>query len=394
MSKKKNKTRAEPTTKSSMSFLCTNEAYKILCSSGYTSLADNPEIIAGVNKIADLVSNMTIYLMHNTENGDVRVKNQLSRKVDIEPNKYMTRKTFVAAVVRTLLLEGDGNAFVLPETRHGFLENLYPVPPSMVSMISDGWGYRIDIGGKNYSPDDVCHILINPSPENPWKGVGYRVVLNDVIKTLKQASKTKEGFMESKWHPSLIVKVDGLIDEFSSKEGRRKLLESYIETSGAGEPWMIPAEQFDIKEVRPLSLQDIALPESVKLDKRTVAAVLDIPPFVVGEGSFNVEEWNNFINVKIRGICTAIEQALSKTLLISQDYYWRFNARSLYAYDIEKLSKVGDDNYTRGIMTGNEVRDWLGLSPREGLDELIILENYIPQGMIGSQKKLVQGGES
>ena len=29
----------------------------------------------------------------------------------------------------------------------------------------------------------------------------------------------------------------------------------------------------------------------------------------------------------------------------------------------------------------------------EGLSELVILENYIPLGMIGDQKKLIQGGE-
>lgn len=389
--KEKRKVRAEPA--KGGAYVCSLTGFEDLCCGEYTRLSDNPEIQAGVAKIADLISSMTIHLMSNTPDGDVRIRNELSKKLDITPNEYMTRKTFISVIVRTLLLEGDGNAFVLPQYKDGLIWNLIPMTPGAVSMIPDGFGYKVIVGGADLTPDELLHFVINPDPNTPWRGTGYRTTLKDVAGTLKQAAKTKKGFMESKWKPSMVVKVDGMVDEFSSPDGRRKLMESYIQSAEAGEPWLIPADQFDIKEVRPLSLNDIAISDSVKLDKRTVAAILDVPPFVVGEGSFSEAEWNNFISTRIKPLCNAIEQELTKKLLISPDWYFRFNIRSLYAYDIEKLANVGANLYTRGIMTGNEVRDWTGQSPKDGLNELVILENYIPQGMIGDQKKLT-GGES
>ena len=251
------------------------------------------------------------------------------------------------------------------------------------------------ISGGSYDPSGLLHFVINPDPEYPWKGTGYKTSLKDVAESLKQAQVTKKGFMESKWMPSIIVKVDAMTKEFASADGRSKLLKQYIETNEAGEPWMIPADGFDVTTVTPLSLTDIALPDSVKLDKRTVGAILDVPAFVLGEGNFNADEWNNFINTRIRTLCNAIEQELTKKIIVSPDWYFKFNIRSLYTYDIKTLSEVGSNLYTRGLMTGNEVRDWLNLSPLDGLDELVILENYIPAGMIGEQKKLTgEGGNA
>lgn len=393
MSKKKSSTvRAKPSQKRSTVYLTDPNAYDTLCCSGYTSLAHNPEIIAGVNKICALVSSMTIHLMSNTNKGDVRMKNELAKKIDISPNAYMTRKTFIASVVRSLLLEGDGNAVIYPQTNGGLLENLIPLNPASISYRQDGFGYKIAIQGTEHDPADLMHIVMNPTPDYPWKGTGYRVALKDVANNLKQAAATEKGFMESKWKPSLVIKVDAMTDEFSDKAGRSKLLSEYIETSEAGQPWMIPAEGFDVTEVKPLSLQDLALSDAVQLDKRTVAAILDVPSFLLGVGAFNEAEWNNFINTRIKDICEAIQQELTRKLLINPNWYFKFNSRSLYSYDIEKLSTVGADMYTRGIMTGNEVRDWIGLTPKDGLDELIILENYIPAGMIGDQKKLKDKG--
>ena len=201
--------------------------------------------------------------------------------------------------------------------------------------------------------------------------------------------------MSSKWKPSIIVKVDALTEEFASPDGRKKLLESYAMSGEAGEPWLIPAEAFSVEQVKPLTLSDLALADFVKLDKQTVATILGVPPFVLGVGDFKREAWNSFISTRIMPLAQNIQQELTRKLLYSNDLYFRFNSRSLYNYDLKDMAAIADDQYIRGIMTGNEVREWIGLSPMDGLDELIILENYIPRGMIGDQKKLNgNGGES
>lgn len=394
--RRKQKTRAEPAQqKRSVAYLCGVDGWDTLCSQGYTNLAHNPEIAAGVDTIAKLIGSMTVHLMENSETGDVRIRNELARKVDIDPCSTMTRSTFVAWIVRTLMLEGNGNCVVYPQTRRGLLRDLIPIPASLVSFTPSGdWGYKVYIAAREYNPDDVLHFVLNPSSYYPWMGAGYRVSLADVANNLKQASKTEKGFMESKWKPSLIVKVDALVDEFSSAEGRQKLLNEYINTAQAGEPWLIPAEQFSVEQVKPLSLSDLALSDMVTLDKRTVASILGVPPFVLGVGDFQRDAWNNFINSTIMPLARSIEQELTKKLLYSPGWFFRFNSRSLYNYDLQELAAVADDQFVRGIMTGNEVRDWLGLSPVDGLNELVILENYIPRGMIGDQNKLNgNGGE-
>lgn len=395
MSRRRNqrtKARAEPQQKRSVAWLCSQEAFDTLTCQGYTNLADNPEIITAVNKIAKLIGSMTIHLMQNTDDGDVRIRNELSRKIDINPNENMTRSLFVQWIVSTLYLYGAGNAVVWPQFRRGYLRDLKPVPPAMVSFIPDGiWDYRVQINGKEYDPDEVLHFVLNPGNYYPWRGQGLQVALKDVANNLKQAAATEKGFMQSKWKPSIIVKVDSLTEEFASPEGRSRLLHDYIDTTEAGEPWMIPAEQFSIEQIKPLSLSDLALADMVQLDKKTVASILGVPPFVLGVGDFHREEWNNFISSTIMPLAKMIEQELTKKLLYSPDFYFRFNSRSLYNYELRDLAAIADDQYIRGIMTRDEVRDWIGLPPASEKDELIILENFIPVGMIGDQKKLNAG---
>lgn len=366
-----------------------------LSCSGYTSLADNPEVFAACRRIATLISSMPIMLMQNGEEGDERIFNELSAFIDIRPNENMTRRTFIEAVVMNLLLYGKGNSVCTVRTSRGILRNIEPIPAYRVAFLPDtnGRGYRILIDGKSYDPDNLLHFVDNPDRFYPWKGKGVTIVLKDVANNLKQAATTKKGFMSSKWKPSIIVKVDGLIDEFAGKDGRKKILEDYVQSADAGEPWLIPADQFDVQSIKPLSLADLAISDSVEMDKRTVAAVMGVPPFVLGIGEYNKDAWNSFISNTVRVIAQEIEQELTKKLIINPRWYLKFNIRSLMDWDLQTIAQVFGELRKQGVVDGNEVRDQIGMSPREGLSKLVMLENYIPADRLGDQSKLSGGTE-
>ena len=395
MSKKKRsrpQARAE-LKKRSVVWLCSPDAFETLTCQGYTSLAHNPEICAAVDLIARLIGSMTIHLMQSTEKGDLRVKNELSRKVDINPNSNMTRASFVHWIIKNLYLDGNGNVVVYPETRRGILRDLQPIPPAFCSYLPDGlWGYKVAINGKEYDPDNVLHFTLNPDSYYPWLGTGYKVSLADVANNLKQAAKTEKGFMESKWKPSLIIKVDALTEEFASASGRKKLLDEYIDTTGAGEPWLIPAEQFSVEQVKPLTLSDLALSDMITLDKKTVASILGVPPFLLGVGDFDREAWNNFINSTIMPLARNIEQEMTKKLLYSPDLFFRFNSWSLFSYSITELVSAGAEMVDRMALRRNEWRSWVNMPPDPDMDELLALENYVPANRLGDQAKLNGGG--
>lgn len=395
--KKKFRTSAQPsdtkptnTNKPVAAFLIADD-YDSLCVSEYVSLDKCPEVVTAALRIAELIGSMTIKLMSNTKNGDVRIKNELSRKIDIDPMPTMTRMTWMTNIIMNLLLYGKGNSVVVPHTYNGIIQSLEPIAANRVQFEPKGNSYRdysILIDGKARLPEDVLHFVFNPDKYYLWKGTGINVILQDLVQSLKQAAVTEKAFMESKWKPSLIVKVDALTEEFSGKEGRQKLLEEYVKSANVGEPWMIPADQFSVEQVRPLTLADLAIDKNIELDKRTVASIFGVPPFLLGVGEFNKAHWNHFVETRLRTLILGIEQEMTKKLIINPNWYISLNYWSLKSYDMAEITSVFTAYGDRGWVAGNEARDRIGLEWKEGLDEYKVLENYIPIEDSGNQSKL------
>lgn len=371
-----------------------SDASDILCPVGYTPLSQNEEIRRCVYKIADLVSDMTIMLMENGENGDVRLKNELSKKIDVYPNKDMTRKNFIHKIVTDMFM--TGNSVVYPETSNGFIDNLDILQSTSLYFDKTPDGYRIRYKGKLFYPDEVLHFVLNPDDEHPFKGQGYTKMLTQTVNNLLQANATKTGFLRSKWKPSLIISIQADTEELQDKELRKKILGSYTDTTEAGEPWLIPAGEIDIKTVQPLTLNDLAIQDSITLDIKTIACAIGIPPFMVGVGEFNKDEYNNFVSTKIMSIAIIIQQELSKKLLYSPNMYFKLNPKSLMQYNLTEQVQFVKELVAGGMLNRNEGRTEFDYAPVDvdGMNDYIVLENYLPIADVGKQKKLVQeGGE-
>lgn len=366
-----------------------------ICVPGYTRLSDNPEIQTACLRIAELIGSMTIYYMENTQDGDQRIRDELARMIDITPDGSMNRSQWLIVNVMNMLLYGRGNGICVPHTRAGLLESMEPIASGRVSLLpveGSYRDYRVLIDGIPHDPAELMHFVYNPDPYYLWKGQGVTVTLADIANNLKQAQKTENAFMASEWKPSIIVKVDALTEEFSGPEGRKKLLDSYVKPSSPGEPWLIPAEQFQVEQVRPLSLADIAIKDTVEMDRRMVAAVIGVPPFLLGVGEYKRDEFNSFVQTKIRAIAETIQQEMTRCLIISPARYIRLNYWSLLDYDPAGLSNVLLAGSDRGFVNGDEWRDKMHLPPA-GLKEYKVLENYIPYDKSGAQSKL-EGGSS
>lgn len=381
------RTRAQPRADPVAVWLNGDDARDLLCPSGYTPLSKNGDVRKCVHHIADRVSSMTIRLMENTENGDRRLKNGLSRKVDIEPSRTMSRKNFIYRLVTDLCIYGNAVAF--PQVGHaGTLDDLQYWKQSGTTYQETSDGYVIRRGGAVFEPEELLHFVLNPDEDKPFCGQGFTPLVRQEVQNLVQANTTKTAFLQSKWKPSLIISITSDDVELQNEADRRKILGSYTRTTEIGEPWLIPAGELDVKTVQPLTLNDLAIQDSITLDKRAIAAAFGVPSFLLGVGTFNREEYNAFIASVILPIAQILQQELTRKLVYSPDWYFTFSPESLMQYSLAELTSMSTELVSIGMINRNEGRAKFGYTPVEGLDEYITLENYIPVSRLGDQKKL------
>lgn len=339
------------------------------------------EFERAIETIGGLLGSLTLQVWQTKPGGaKERLKNAKSYWLDVEPIPGMTRLEWTKKVVRTMYEKGV--CFVAVESFGGneqlkILEDFFIQSDGTVKSYKTNEAYKLE---------ELLRFSAGTKPAVD--------ALRQTNENLKMAAALKARFLKNSFTPSLVVKVDVDMSALTEENDQRlKTLQKVISRSAeTGQPMIFEQGFVDIQELKGRTYEELGLDVALKDEQMKVAAFFGLPAFLVGAGSFNREEYNLFIKTTFMTLVRMFEQQLSR-VFASDEIYVKYNTERLLSIDLREQMAFVSECLAQGIMTPNEARQKLGLTPSssKGMNEFRILENYVPVAKLGDQAKLKQG---
>lgn len=349
--------------------LYNNELYN------FTSSTDCAEYERAIDVISNFLGSLTLQVWQNNKGKKERIKNEFSYWLDIEPCPGLTRIEWIKDVVRTMY--NDGFCYVAVDCINNnksltVLHNTIRLSDNKIKSLE-----------RVYEERELLRFSIAQKSASQ--------ALKQTLKNLKMAEALKARFLKNSFTPPLAVFVDvdtsALTDD---NDQRLKNLQHMITRSvDTGLPLIFEQGFVNIQELKGHTYNDLGLDTAQRDEQLKLASYFGLPSFFFGIGEYSAEEYNLFIKTTLMTLVKMFEQQLSK-IFTSKDIFVRYNVESLLSIDLQEQLNFVSDCLAQGIMTPNEARQKLGLTPieKEGMDDFRILENYVPLSKIGEQKKL------
>ena len=373
--------------------------YKDLAEEGYMK---NSIVYRCVNEIAHGASAVPYML----KSGDTVIEQHPLLSLIDRPNPLQSHSEFFNALFGYLLL--SGNAYILKVGSDlGKPKELHLLRPDRMVIkggskpIPDRYDYVIN--GKvqaSYDVDDttgfseVKHIKLW-NPLDDYCGLSPMAAAALEIDQHNMASRHNVNLLENGARPSGAVvykpKDDGGFAVNLSESQRQQLITDlnnrFTGTANAGRPMLLEGD-FDWKEMG-MSPKDMDFINLKHMATTDIALCFGVPSQLVG-----VPDAQTYANVAEARLALYEETIIPHLRKIESDINeWlvpMFGENLTFEYDIDKIPALSErrrkiyENVTsavrEGIMTRNEARELIGLSPIDGADELYISANLFPLG--------------
>jgi len=374
-------------------------SYQELAEEGYMK---NSIVYRCVNEIAKGASSVPYML----KAGDVVLESHPLLTLIDRPNPLQSHSEFFNSIFGFLLL--SGNAYILKVGAEvGAPKELHLLRPDRIEikgnnkLIPDRYDYKL--GGQvsaSYPVDettggsDLKHVKLW-SPLDDYYGLSPMSAAAIEVDQHNMAGKHNINLLGNGARPSGAVvfkpQDDSGISVNLSESQRQQLLTDlnnrFSGTSNAGRPLLLEGD-FDWKEMG-LSPKDMDFLNLKHMAATDIALCFGVPSQLVG-----VPDAQTYANVAEARLALYEETIIPHLRKLESDMNeWltpMFGEGLMFCFDIDKIPALAErtrriyENVTiavrEGIMTRNEAREQLGLSPMKGADDLYISATLFPLG--------------
>lgn len=306
--------------------------------------------------------------------------NPIGNIITDKPNERMTRYTLIKTLIISMLIDGDGYAYI--ERKNGTPVAIHYLPTEFVTVqipqyLNQPCTYKVTGINEDVPEADMIHLM-----QFTEDGIHGMSVLQHARKSLELAWSeiTHAGnFFNSGASAFGILKSNGMLKESQ----RTELKASWNKArDNGGSGVVILDEGFDYKQIA-LNPADSQLLESRKFTVEEISRFFGVSPAKAFSSnssvSYNSLEQENlaFLTNTLQPILALIELEFERKLFPNQGINVRFNTLSLSRSDSNSTASYIKSMLSFGVYTINEARLQLNLPPIPDGDKTLVPVNQM-----------------
>ena len=369
-------------------FIAREEGFTISTTENYVNYANAYEqfevVNRAVNMIVDDVSEIRVDIGRKLPLAPV-FQNIRKSRVDLllntEPNPFQDINTFKRNLIIDLLI--DGNIFVYFDGAH-----LYQLPARNVEIETDETTYIksfIYDGRLEYSPQEIIHIKEN-SFNSMYRGVPRLKPAYKRMQLLGSMRKFQENFFKNGAVPGLVIKSPNTLSEKIKERMLAAWRSRYNPEAGGHRPLILDGG-LEVSSLNEVNFRELNFQESIKENEKIILEAIGVPPILLDSG--------NNANIRPNHRLYYLETILPivRKINFAFERYFGFDLKE----DISNIPALRPELQDEaayysslvngGVMSPNEAREALRLSPVEGHDDL-----RVPANIAGSAANPSEGG--
>ena len=347
-------------------------------------------VYACVKVLAESISTLPCKLYR--VDGDSRTEqpeHKLYGLVNRSPNSFMTATEFWSWAVTNVALHG--NIYVwLVRTASGTVVEMLPLPHGSVSVHVQAQNqvtYIVTVGEQGsekiytVQPEDMLHFKgMTLDGINGISPIQYNA---GMLAGARDAMSYSNAVFSNGAAPRGILTTEGVLSDEAYERIAQSWKASHGGVNNAGGVAILEAG-LDFKAVS-MSPADIDLLSQRKYSRSEIAGMFRVPPHMIGDlekatYSNIAEQSLGFYRDALQPWVVAMENRLNHTLLKTSAQVFRFDTSDFLRGDLKTEVESYKSLLEIGVLSPNEVRQRMGLNPREGGDEYVSQSNNLTFG--------------